>query len=82
MSCPAGEDPTHIRFILNDGVLPMTGIKGCTDDPNGLCSLSSFVSGMHERIGQIDFDFDCFANYTMPDPDNITDGRYPTWLRN
>ncbi|KIK96012.1 hypothetical protein PAXRUDRAFT_139439 [Paxillus rubicundulus Ve08.2h10] len=82
ISCPAGKDPTHIRFILNDGILPMTGIKGCTEDPNGLCSLSSFISGMQERIGQIDFDFDCFANYTMPNPDNITDGRYPAWLRN
>ncbi|KIJ68571.1 hypothetical protein HYDPIDRAFT_173254 [Hydnomerulius pinastri MD-312] len=82
MSCPAAEDPTHIRFILNDAILPLTGIKGCTEDPNGLCSLPSFISGMHERIGQIDFDFDCFGNYTMPNPDDITDGRYPAWLRN
>ncbi|KAG2055004.1 phosphoglycerate mutase-like protein [Suillus hirtellus] len=77
LSCPASEEPTHIRFLLNDGVMPLTGIHGCTEDPNGLCALPSFISGMHERIGQIDFAHDCFANYTMPDPDNIMDGRCP-----
>ncbi|KAG1908216.1 histidine phosphatase superfamily [Suillus fuscotomentosus] len=57
LSCPACEEPTHIRFLLNDGV---------------------FISAMHERIGQIDYAHDCFVNYTMPDPDNIIDGRYPS----
>ncbi|EGO05200.1 hypothetical protein SERLA73DRAFT_174197 [Serpula lacrymans var. lacrymans S7.3] len=82
LSCPAAEEPTHIRFILNDGVLPMTGIGGCPEDKDGLCPLPTFISAMHERIGQIDFNYDCFANYTMPDPDDIIDGRYPAWLRN
>ncbi|KAG2350244.1 phosphoglycerate mutase-like protein [Suillus weaverae] len=78
LSCPASEEPTHIRFLLNDGVVPLTGIHGCTEDSNGLCALPSFISGMHARIGQINFAHDCFANYTMPNPDNITDGTYPT----
>lgn len=78
LSCPASDEPTHIRFLLNDGVVPLTGIHGCTEDSNGLCALPSFISGMHERIGEINFAHDCFANYTMPDPDNIIDGRYPS----
>lgn len=78
LSCPASDEPTHIRFLLNDGVVPLTGIHGCTEDSNGLCALSSFISGMHERIGEINFAHDCFANYTMPNPDNIIDGRYPS----
>ncbi|KAG1757693.1 histidine phosphatase superfamily [Suillus lakei] len=78
LSCPASEEPTHIRFLLNDGVVPLTGIHGCTEDSNGLCALPSFISGMHERIGQINFAHDCFANYTMPNPDDIIDGRYPS----
>ncbi|KAG1784075.1 histidine phosphatase superfamily [Suillus placidus] len=78
LSCPASEEPTHIRFLLNDGVVPLTGIHGCTEDSNGLCALSSFISGMNARIGEINFAHDCFANYTMPNPDNITDGRCPT----
>ncbi|KAG2369438.1 hypothetical protein BDR07DRAFT_1477047 [Suillus spraguei] len=78
LSCPASQEPTHIRFLLNDGVVPLTGIHGCKEDPNGLCELPSFISGMQERIGEINFAYDCFANYTMPDPDTIIDGRYPT----
>ncbi|KAG1857887.1 histidine phosphatase superfamily [Suillus tomentosus] len=53
-------------FLLNDGVVPLTGIHGCTEDSNSLCALASFISGMHERIGQINYALDCFANYTMP----------------
>ena len=60
-----------MRFILNDAVLPMTGIKGCKDDKNGLCDLVSF---MQERIGEVDFTFDCFANCTFLNPDNIING--------
>ena len=83
MSCPASSpDPTHIRFVLNDGVLPMVGMGGCPEDKNGLCPLPTFISAMQERIASIDFAFDCFANYSMPNPDDITDGRYPPSLRN
>ncbi|KAG2075022.1 phosphoglycerate mutase-like protein [Suillus decipiens] len=78
LSCPASQEPTHIRFLLNDAAVPLTGINGCEEDPNGLCALPSFISGMQERIGEINFAYDCFANYTMPDPDTIIDGRYPT----
>ena len=46
----------------------MTGIKGCKEDKNGLYDL---VSSIQERIGEVDFTFDCFANYTFPNPDNI-----------
>lgn len=78
LSCPASEEPTHIRFLLNDGVVPLTGIRGCKKDSNGLCALPSFISAMHERIGEINYAHDCFVNYTMPNPDNIIDGRYPS----
>ncbi|KAG2150125.1 histidine phosphatase superfamily [Suillus cothurnatus] len=78
LSCPASEEPTHIQFLLNDGVVPLTGIHGCMEDSNGLCTLPSFISGMQERIGEINYAHDCFANYTMPNPDNIIDGRYPS----
>ncbi|KAJ7253464.1 phosphoglycerate mutase-like protein [Mycena rebaudengoi] len=77
LSCPASATPTHIRFILNDGVIPLTGIKGCTQNANGLCPLPIFISAMKLRIQEVDFNFDCFANYTIPDPDNITNGQFP-----
>ena len=63
LSCLASGNASHIQFVLNDAVLPMTGIKGCKDNKNGLYDL---VSSIQERIGEVDFTFDCFANYTFP----------------
>ncbi|PPQ67076.1 hypothetical protein CVT25_005677 [Psilocybe cyanescens] len=71
LSCPASTSPTHIRWILNDAVLPLTGIKGCKANKDGLCDLDTFIAGMKTRIAEVDFAFDCFANYTIPIPDNI-----------
>ncbi|KAA1471726.1 phosphoglycerate mutase-like protein [Dentipellis sp. KUC8613] len=82
LSCPASSQPTHIRFLLNDGVLPLTGIQGCAANKDGLCELPSFIAGMQARIAEVDFQFDCFANFTIPIPDNIVDGRFPPALRN
>jgi len=83
LSCSASSSkPTHIRWILNDAVLPMTGIQGCKEDKNGLCEFDAFISGMKTRIGETDYAFDCLANYTLPNPDLIIDGRFPVNLRN
>ncbi|KAJ7486834.1 hypothetical protein FB451DRAFT_1228150 [Mycena latifolia] len=68
LSCPASDTPTHICRVLDDVV-------------DGLCELESFVASMKQRIAEVDFAFDCFGNYTMPDPDDIVDGRYPPGLR-
>ncbi|KAJ6603264.1 phosphoglycerate mutase-like protein [Mycena vulgaris] len=81
LSCPASEHPSHIRWVLNDAVVPLTGIQGCKENKDGLCELGSFVDGMKRRIAEVDFAFDCFGNYTMPQPDEIIDGRYPQSLR-
>lgn len=73
--------PTHIRWILNDGVLPLTGIQGCEANEHGLCEIGAFIEGMKTRIKEIDFRFACFGNYTFPDPDDIVDGQLPVELR-
>lgn len=67
--------------MLNDAVLPLTGINGCKPNENGLCELSTFIAGMKQRIQEVDFAFDCFGNYTIPIPDLIVDGQYPKNLR-
>ncbi|KAH9837054.1 histidine phosphatase superfamily [Rhodofomes roseus] len=91
LSCPASlgvvsntsaaaGSASYIRFLLNDGVVPLTGISHCeTPDPNGLCLLDNFIQGMQERIAEVDFVYDCYGNYTAPLPgsDNIIDGRAP-----
>ncbi|KAI0044628.1 phosphoglycerate mutase-like protein [Auriscalpium vulgare] len=82
LSCPASDTPTHVRWILNDAVVPLTGVKGCKADKNGLCPLATYIKGTQARIDEIDFQFDCFGNYTIPDPDTIIDGRFPPSLRN
>ena len=81
LSCPASEEPTHIRWLLNDAALPLTGIKGCKPSSDGMCDLKTFIAGMQQRIAEVDFTFDCFANYTIPVPDNIIDGQFPKSLR-
>ena len=78
MSCPAREGKksgSFIRFLLNDGVVPLTGVAHCAEDKDGLCAVENFVEGLKERIAEIDFEYDCFANYTVSWPDTIIDGR-------
>lgn len=82
VSCPASSGSTdsasYIRFLLNDGVVPLTGISHCeTPDANGLCLLDNFIQGMQKRIAEVDFVYDCYANYTPPalTSDPIIDGR-------
>jgi len=77
LSNSSSSNGTHIRWILNDGVVPLTGINGCAENPNGLCDLPTFIAGMKQRIQEIDFTFDCFANYTIPEPDTIINGQFP-----
>lgn len=52
----------YIRWILNDGVLPISGMRGCGNDPNGWCELDTFVSAMKQRIAEVDFAYDCYAD--------------------
>ncbi|KAI8980706.1 histidine phosphatase superfamily [Trametes punicea] len=80
MSCPASgnsskEKTSYIRFLLNDGVVPLTGIAHCSANKDGLCAVDDFVEGMKERIAEVDYVYDCYANYTAPWPDPIIDGR-------
>lgn len=77
MTCTASSEPRQIRFLLNDAVVPLTGVSGCPEDANGFCPLDTFISAMRTRIAEVDFAFDCFGNYTVPDPDTIVDGRPP-----
>lgn len=83
LSCPTSpssstsNSSTHIRWILNDGVLPLIGIKGCEDNSDGLCDINAFIDGMRERIREVDHEFACYGNYTFPDPDLIVDGQMP-----
>lgn len=85
LSCPARDntfsksDGLFIRWLLNDGVVPQTGVAGCPNDPDGLCPLGTYIASLTQRSAEIDFAFDCNGNYTVPAPaeDMIVDGRPP-----
>ncbi|EDU44000.1 3-phytase B precursor [Pyrenophora tritici-repentis Pt-1C-BFP] len=65
MECRAMVPTKQIRFIVNDAVLPIDGsYPGCPDDANGLCSFDNVVDMLKKRSAEIDFEYDCFANYT------------------
>ncbi|KAJ7048716.1 phosphoglycerate mutase-like protein [Mycena amicta] len=65
---------THIRWLLNDAVVPLTGIKGCPPSADGLCPLGTFVKGMQQRIAEVDFEEGCFGTYDVPHPDLLVGG--------
>ncbi|KAF7292511.1 Acid phosphatase [Mycena kentingensis (nom. inval.)] len=84
LSCPAASDssagstptptPTHIRWLLNDAVVPLDGIFGCGTSSSGLCPLDAFIAGIKQRIEEVDFELGCFGNYSIPEPGLLVGG--------
>ncbi|KAF2730777.1 phosphoglycerate mutase-like protein [Polyplosphaeria fusca] len=65
LECPAYQPTKQIRFIVNDAVVPISkSYKDCPADKDGLCSFDNVVSVLTDRMNEIDYDYDCFANYT------------------
>jgi hypothetical protein len=61
----------------NDAVIPISGSHpGCPVDPNGLCPFDNVVSVLQKRVAEINFNYDCFANYTAK-PGMNYNGRAP-----
>ena len=80
LSCPAQAksnttDATHIRFIINDRVMPLTGLQGCKADKNGLCDLSTAIKGFQKRIEEVSFAAPCYGDLPYPPPLNVTTGQ-------
>lgn len=65
------------KHCSNDAVIPIhESYTGCPSDPDGLCSFDNVVEVLQKRSSEIDFDFDCFANYTAKPGENYN-GRAP-----
>ncbi|KAK8119933.1 phosphoglycerate mutase-like protein [Apiospora kogelbergensis] len=65
LECPTYQPTKQIRFIVNDAVLPINeSYAGCEANPHGLCSFDNVVEVLKKRIDEIDFDHDCYGNYT------------------
>jgi hypothetical protein len=66
-----------ILTYSNDAVVPVHGsYKGCPKNADGLCAFDTVVSALEKRIAEIDFDYDCFGNYTASVGHNYN-GRAP-----
>ncbi|KAK7957926.1 phosphoglycerate mutase-like protein [Apiospora saccharicola] len=65
LECPAYKPTKQIRFMVNDAVLPLNeSYPGCEANCHGLCSFDNVVEVLKKRIEEIDFSYDCFADYT------------------
>jgi len=65
LECTSVPDP-QIRIIINDGVAPLTGIKGCPKQKDGMCPLSRFIEAQKEIIKETDWSYDCYGDWEVP----------------
>jgi len=63
----ASQPEQQIRIIINDGVTPLTGIKGCPDQEDGMCPVSTFVKSQKELLDNVDWNYDCHGDWTVPE---------------
>ncbi|KAG8894794.1 hypothetical protein FRB99_000985 [Tulasnella sp. 403] len=56
----------QIRIVINDGVTPLTGIKGCPENKHGLCPVDTFVSAQKQIIAETDWAWSCKGDWTLP----------------
>jgi hypothetical protein len=66
LECTSVPGP-QIRIIVNDGVVPLTGIAGCAAQKDGMCAVEVFVAAQKKIIGATDWAYDCYGNWTIPD---------------
>lgn len=73
---------SQIRIIINDGVAPLTGIKGCPEQKDGMCPVETFVEAMRENIQNTDWNWHCNGDWEVPPGDlwNTTTGDPPKQL--
>ncbi|KDR81978.1 hypothetical protein GALMADRAFT_240377 [Galerina marginata CBS 339.88] len=65
----------QIRIVINDAIAPLTGIRGCPKQKDGLCPVDTFVAAQKETIRTTDWVYDCHGDWTVPpgtDWDTVT----------
>ncbi|KAG6819805.1 hypothetical protein H0H93_008500 [Arthromyces matolae] len=78
LQCTSMPGP-QIRIIINDGVVPLTGIRGCPEQCDGMCPLGKFVEAQMELLAETDWDWACLGGWEVPEgPEwNTTMGNPP-----
>jgi len=82
LSCadPSLTSTEQIRVIVNDGVVPLSPLKGCPEDSKyGMCSVDGFVESMKEIISELDWNWYCHEKWSLPNGDKwqTVDGTVP-----
>ncbi|KAG8934951.1 hypothetical protein FRC02_008933 [Tulasnella sp. 418] len=72
LSCDSIPGGPQIRVIINDGVTPLTGIKGCPKNEHGMCPVDTFVAAMKENIAKTDWNWDCHGDWDVEPGDKWT----------
>ncbi|KAL1586446.1 hypothetical protein WHR41_05236 [Cladosporium halotolerans] len=59
-----------VRMRLNNGLVPLDSIRGgrCEGRSDGMCELSDFVASQAGAEELANYNFACFANYTLSEP--------------
>ncbi|TKA83048.1 hypothetical protein B0A55_00855 [Friedmanniomyces simplex] len=72
---PANATHKFIRMRLNNGILPLETIRTgeCLGRTDGMCPLDSFLASQWEAEKLANYQFACFANYTITAPTNGND---------
>ncbi|KIJ59176.1 hypothetical protein HYDPIDRAFT_101150, partial [Hydnomerulius pinastri MD-312] len=78
LACSSEPDP-QIRVIVNDGVVPLDILEGCSENFHGMCSVGAFVDAQKQSIRTTDWAFVCDSDWEVPDGWNTTAG-YPDWI--
>lgn len=60
-----------VRWLLNDGVVPLGHIEGCGSD--GSCDLGVFVRATAKRANSIDWAYDCRESESKYSNDKAAD---------
>ncbi|KAL5639856.1 hypothetical protein ACGC1H_006434 [Rhizoctonia solani] len=76
LSCASRPEP-QIRLIINDGVTPLTTIRGCPEDKDGMCPLNTFVDAQKETIRTASFDWACNGDWEIEEGWSTTRGMPP-----
>jgi hypothetical protein len=66
LSCSHKDEP-QIRVIINDGVTPLTGIRGCKKDRDGMCDLAAFIKSQQQIVEETDWDWGCEGVWDVPE---------------
>jgi hypothetical protein len=66
LECTSVPGGPQIRVIINDAVAPLTGVRGCPAQRDGMCPVATFVAAQKETIRDTDWEWECYGDWTVP----------------